>query len=389
LKLERTLELERSIQRWEADVAQQPQQLVDSSLPSSAPIRTPLTEDMNLLTDDGPSVAEQVKSLDEPPMPLPDVVEPSPEKLSNDNAVIILPEQPPTWLQQAQSMAPDRLFPWHDRRIRVSLEMMDHASIHRSHSVRSGLLSFGQLVGAAVLAVALYVGIAGWVQPGRQPASDRVTVAAPPASATAAAVTDSTATDVAHGVRSLPLLPRPEPQPVLAFPLPKTYGVYAGSNGQLTELQRLPIKIPDSRVKLSAEIREPGGLTVASGKVAFVVFRRDLVNSAPQTASVRVVAHVARAMRFVNGKAIVTPIEGVWRIRSKAYEFKISPLEGHREMIVIQPDSEFVFPAGRYALVLNGYGYEFTVPGSVTAPEQCLEQAEMLSGTVLSECAKS
>ena len=190
-------------------------------------------------------------------------------------------------------------------------------------------------------------------------------------------------------IASTPASAPPATQQALPFPLPKTYGIYAGSNGQLTELEPLPIRMPDHRVRLSAEIRTPSQATVASGRLSFVAFRRELLNSAPQTVSVRVVARVARAMRFADGKAVYSPVEGAWRIRSNAYELKVSPVEGQREMVVIQPDPGFVFPAGRYALVLNGYGYDFTVPGQITAPEQCLEQAAMLNGTVLSECSKS
>jgi hypothetical protein len=94
-------------------------------------------------------------------------------------------------------------------------------------------------------------------------------------------------------------------------------------------------------------------------------------------------------MRFVDGKPITSPIEGAWRVRSKSYEFKVAPLAGNPEMVLIQPDPEFAFPAGRYALVFNGIGYDFSVPGAVTSLAHCLEQAEMVNGTVLSECAKS
>ena len=55
-------------------------------------------------------------------------------------------------------------------------------------------------------------------------------------------------------------------------------------------------------------------------------------------------------------------------------------------MIVIQPDPAFVFPSGRYALVLNGMGYDFTVAGPIKSPEQCLEQVEAVNGTIVSEC---
>ena len=155
------------------------------------------------------------------------------------------------------------------------------------------------------------------------------------------------------------------------------------------ELEALPIRVPDARVLASAEITKPGRPPIPGDNLAFVVFRRDLVNSAPQTMTVRVVARVERTTKFVNGKPSVVPVEGVWRVRSKSYEFKVSPLEGRNEMIVVQPNPGFVFPPGRYALVLNGIGYDFTVAGTITAPEQCLEQVEIVSGSVLSECPKA
>ena len=50
----------------------------------------------------------------------------------------------------------------------------------------------------------------------------------------------------------------------------------------------------------------------------------------------------------------------------------------------VQPDA--VLPAGRYALVLNGYGYDFTVAGPITALEQCLEQTQVTNGILVAEC---
>ena len=125
---------------------------------------------------------------------------------------------------------------------------------------------------------------------------------------------------------------------------------------------------------------------MAKENLAFVVYRRDLVASAPQSATVRVVARVKRSMNFVDGKPKLTLVEGSWRIRDKSYEFQVAPLESNREMVVIQPSADFVFPPGRYALVLNGFGYDFTVAGAVTAPEQCLEQVQVVDGIVVSEC---
>ena len=383
LERKRALELERASERVEAETAQPPQDLASPPSQSSAPSRLHLTENLNPCPGNWDSTCHNLQSADEPAGSWLEHQGPTPKRLSNDNALIIRPEQQPVWLQRTELMPPDRLPPWLDHPIHVSVHMVDQAPIQGSRGIKTGFLSFLQLVSAAVIGVAVYAGISGWVYLGR-PAPSRPTHQTAPPSTAVAAATAATETAIIGEAHSS--LPQPAPQPMLPFPLPKTYGVYVGSKSQLTELQPLPIKVPDPRIRLSAEIKEPSRAIVGDGKLAFVVFRRDLVNSAPQTASVRVVARVARQMRVVDGKAMVSPIEGAWRIRSKAYDFKVSPLEGHREMIVIQPDAAFVFPAGRYALVLNGNGYDFTVPGPVTSPEQCLEQAEMLNGTVLSEC---
>jgi hypothetical protein len=174
------------------------------------------------------------------------------------------------------------------------------------------------------------------------------------------------------------------------LPLPTAFGVYAVSNGMLYELDALPIKVPDPRVALSAELKQPSKVVLPDGHVLFIVFRRDLVNSAPQKVAVRVVARVARAVALSVGKAVSTELDSSWRIRGNAFDFKVTPLPENREMIAIRPEEEdFALPAGRYALALGGLGYDFTVDGPVTAAAQCLESFEALNGPVFSECRSS
>ena len=295
----------------------------------------------------------------------------------SDNAVVILPERPPAWMQRIETTPPDAPPTWLNQ-MGISPITVDYVPIQKSRW-GPGLLLFIQLAGAAVLSVMLLVGIYGWVFLGRP--STLASLPSPPASRIPA-VADVSATKESS-------LVHPQAQSAVPFPLPKTYGIYASSDGQLTELEALPVKIPDARIQLSAEIRKPSSVVVSGSGLAFVVFRRELVNSAPQKVSVRVVASVLRETKFIASKPTVMPVEGAWRIRSNAFEFKVSPVADSREMIIIRPQSEFTFPAGRYVLVLNGIGYDFTVAGPITAPEQCLEQTEALNGTVLSECRKS
>jgi hypothetical protein len=68
---------------------------------------------------------------------------------------------------------------------------------------------------------------------------------------------------------------------------------------------------------------------------------------------------------------------------------RVAPLGDNPEMIVIRSDpADFVFPAGRYALVLKGVGYDFTVDGPVTDLAHCLERTDALDFPVYTECRK-
>jgi hypothetical protein len=171
------------------------------------------------------------------------------------------------------------------------------------------------------------------------------------------------------------------------FPLPSTYGVYAVSNGQLSELLPLPIRAPDPRVQLSAEINKPSSRELADGKVVFILFRRELLNDAPQKVAIRVVARVASALTFSSGKAAAAKPDASWHIRGNSYEFLVSPLNENREMVVVRAmDKDFALPSGRYALVFGGLAYDFTVAGPITEPAQCLESFEAVNGPVFTEC---
>jgi len=174
----------------------------------------------------------------------------------------------------------------------------------------------------------------------------------------------------------------------LGFSPPAAYGVYAVSGGKLFALDPFPIKVPDPRVGISAMISEPSHVTVPDGKVAFVLYRRDLATSAPTEAFVRVVAQVERETKFnLDGPPTVEKIDGQWAIRSKSYEFKVVPIDDNPEMVVLHPEnSNLALSAGRYALAIAGRGYDFTVAGQKTDTAQCLERTNVVGGTVYSEC---
>jgi hypothetical protein len=172
------------------------------------------------------------------------------------------------------------------------------------------------------------------------------------------------------------------------FPLPSVYGVYIVSAGKLNELEPLSMKVPDSRVAISAIISSPSRVTLPSGTVSFVIFRRDLVSSAPMQVFVRIVAEVTKEMKFTGvGPPTTAKINDEWAIRSKSYEYKVAPVDNNPEMIVLHPsDSQLALSPGRYALVLAGHGYDFTIAGQMTETAQCLERTNAVGGLIYSEC---
>ena len=174
--------------------------------------------------------------------------------------------------------------------------------------------------------------------------------------------------------------------PKVAFPLPNSFGIYVLSDNKLTELEPLPISIPDARIALSAEIDKPSATTISDERPAFILFRRDLLNNVPQKIMLRVIAHMARETKIVGGKAGTTNIDGAWRIRNISRELKISPIPGQREMVIARLDGDVPLATGRYALVLNRTGYDFAVKGTVQSPEFCLEKFETSSGSVFNQC---
>ena len=241
-----------------------------------------------------------------------------------------------------------------------------------------------QVVAATLLGVAIYA--AGETR------GDLFALVAGHGSAEASA--SHMAADDHSGQRVAALLAAPANMPngrtnqtIAGAPVPTSYGVYAIDRGKLSDLSTLPIKVPDPRVAISAPIATPSPTTLPDGRVQFVAYRRDFKNNAPDRVTVRVVARVMQNLTFDKGKAATANVEGSWAVRGKSYQMRVAPMGDNPEMIVIEPDnSDFVFPAGRYAMVLQGTAYDFSVAGPITDMAQCLERTEALDVPIYSEC---
>lgn len=172
-----------------------------------------------------------------------------------------------------------------------------------------------------------------------------------------------------------------------SMPLPTTFGVYALSEGQLHELKSVPGKIPDRRVAISAAISTPSATTLADGDVKFIVFRPDGGIDASGT-EVRVIAKVSRAMGVdASGKAAMVSAGDSWVIRSMSYPYKVGPIDDQSRMLLLQPEQDgFTLAPGRYIVVVKGMGYDFTVAGTITDPNQCVERINAANGAFYSPC---
>ncbi len=244
-----------------------------------------------------------------------------------------------------------------------------------------GILLFGVLVASFVIYTQrsfLVQEIASLLSPRALTAAN---LAAPPS-----ILDPSRQTPAASDVKTAALSSNTPP-----FPLPSDYGVYALTDASLSELSLLPDQVPDKRVAISTPINQPSHTTLADGKAKFVIFRRDVAGNAPDRIDVRVVAQVTRALTFDGkGKASFTPVSDAWNIRNQSFEFRVRPIAGNPEMLLVQPENaNFTLPAGRYVLVLKNQGYDFTVAGKVTDPAQCLERTDAANGQFFSDCQKN
>jgi hypothetical protein len=181
--------------------------------------------------------------------------------------------------------------------------------------------------------------------------------------------------------------PKPAAQPPT---VPTAFGIYAVSDGKLYELDVLPGRAPDPRVAISSIITTPSRTTLPDGRVAFVIYRRDSVSNAADRAEVRLVARIEREASFdKNGKQVVTDVDENWVMRNISIPHRTAPKKDNPEMYEVRSENPDVpLAPGRYALVLKGFAYDFSVAGTITDPRQCLERLVAANGRFYSECKK-
>jgi hypothetical protein len=160
------------------------------------------------------------------------------------------------------------------------------------------------------------------------------------------------------------------------------------TGGTLYELEPLVGRAPDLRVFMSAVIKTPSQAVLPDGDLSFIVYRRDIASSAPDRVTVRVIAKVARSLTFTKaGQPTTVNVEGEWAIRNVSFDYRVAPSSDSPEMIVIKPESGApALAAGRYALVIKGQMFDFTVDGPITQTAHCLERTEAANGRFYSEC---
>jgi hypothetical protein len=182
-----------------------------------------------------------------------------------------------------------------------------------------------------------------------------------------------------------------DPKPVAPSPtVPTSFGIYAVSDGKLYELDVLPGRAPDPRIAISSTITKPSRTTLPDGHVDFVIYRRDSASNAADRAEVRLVARIEREASFdKSGKQVLANVDDNWVIRNISIPYRTAPKKDQPEMYEIRSENSGTpLPPGRYALVLKGLAYDFSVAGPVTDPRQCLERLVATNGRFYSECKK-
>ncbi len=192
--------------------------------------------------------------------------------------------------------------------------------------------------------------------------------------------------------RDMPATPTVPITPEIAepsVPRPTVFGVYAIHDGRLIRLEQVTTTPVDARSRDLQQITSPSRSIFPDGRLAFTVYRRDLVNSAPVSVPIRYAARIASMLRFGPAGTLVMsrPDIETWLIYNAGFEFRVLPVPDNREMILIRPDNpDLVLPAGRYVLMLNEQPYDFAVAGNVTDPSSCVEGTPTPRGPVFYQC---
>lgn len=182
-----------------------------------------------------------------------------------------------------------------------------------------------------------------------------------------------------------------EPKAAAPSPLvPTSFGIFAISGGKLHELDVMPARAPDARIAISSLITTPSRATLPDGHASFIVYRRDSATNAADRAEVRLIARIEKEASFdKDGKQVITAIDDNWVMRNISIPYRTAPKKDNPDMYEIRSENPDVpLSPGRYALVVKGFAYDFTVAGPVTDPRQCLERLVANNGRFYSECRK-
>jgi hypothetical protein len=171
--------------------------------------------------------------------------------------------------------------------------------------------------------------------------------------------------------------------------VPSSFGIYAVSDDKLYELDSLPGRAPDARIAISALITSQSHTTLLDGHLTFIVYRRDSATNAADRAEVRLIARIERETSYKDGKPVVTSVDDNWVMRNISIPYRTAPKKDNPDMYEVRSENPDVpLAPGRYALVLKGLAYDFSIAGPVTDPRQCLERLVADNGQFYSECKK-
>ena len=174
-----------------------------------------------------------------------------------------------------------------------------------------------------------------------------------------------------------------QPKSSLSDELPKFFGVYAESAGDLVEL----VAHPQSSTRYFAIggadlLKTLPGPTFATGDLSFIIYSKAVTALKATRLSVAKIGrmtlqlHIPYGTKRVESKKNFEPPR--WHVLDQGWQVRIAPVAGHSEMIRLVPEDPF--PPGAAALQFAGEIYDFRIEGEANDPRDCLVRIINLAG---------
>jgi hypothetical protein len=157
-----------------------------------------------------------------------------------------------------------------------------------------------------------------------------------------------------------------------SLPLPKYYGVFALSHGQLTELKRNPQSDTLYTALAGADVIQTlSGITFPDGNLRFIIFSPQVASLGTADMSVDVLARIANAP------------PPAFHVTTWGRTFHVAPVPNQPQMVQLIADTPTT--GGHLALIFNGV-YDFEVQAPPDMQHGCVQRLLSIMGASYQPC---